>query len=184
LWCVIVTTVTLLLPPPAAHAQLRSFRAISYLTLAPPPPGLEQLHQDLAQYFRQRKMLVEAPETFDERLVRDEAFDKYQAASVDPRSRCGRCRLLTDLPQPRVIGLECSDYTGKYVGVFRVINAQEMQSWVRRHFVGFPAARPLNTMLLASGQSSSHPVSAKDIEFLKQLLREVTCRAIFGPVEA
>jgi hypothetical protein len=73
-------------------------------------------------------MLVETPETFDERLLRVKPFDKYQAATIDPRARCGRCRLRADLPQPRAIGFECSDYAGRYVGVFRVTNAQEMQS--------------------------------------------------------
>jgi hypothetical protein len=46
---VIVTAVALCALPYTAQAQLRSFRAISYITLAPPPAGLEQLYQDLAQ---------------------------------------------------------------------------------------------------------------------------------------
>lgn len=173
LWRVIVTGAALCALPHTAQAQLRSFHAIRYVTLAPPPLGMEKLHQDLADVWRKLNKLVEAPETFDERLARVKAFDKYEAASIDPRSHCARCRLRGDLPQPRAIGLECADYAGKYVGVVRFSTADEAQRWFTRNLPSsYPAARPLNTIpALASGQSTGHNVSIKDIEFMKRLLR-------------
>jgi len=174
LCCVLATIATLCASPDTAYAQLTSIHAIRYVTLAPPPPGMEKLHHDLAEYWRGMRMLVEAPETLDDRLARHgKTIDTREALNIDPRARCARCRLRADFPQPRAIGLECSDYANNYVGAVRAGTAGELIRWVSVAYqTNLSGAKPLHTVrALVSGQSSSHVVSRKTIELMKQLLR-------------
>lgn len=149
--------------PQAANAQLRALHAIRYVTLAPPPSGAEKLHKDLTDWLRQSKMLVEAAET----LPIDEPIWSWSEPA--PRSRFAHCTLRTNLPQPRAIGLECSDYAGKYVGMIRFSSEIELRRWAGRRY-NLPAARPLTTVryiFVGPLNDDRHHI----VEYVKGLLR-------------
>ena len=180
----LVTGVFCGLPSPAS-AQLRSLHALRYVTLTPPPPGAEQLHRELSDFLRQQTKLLEPSETLEDRLAQ-KAFDRFESVSIEPRARFGQCRLRMDLPAPRVVGLQCSDYAGQHVGLVRFSTAAELQRWVRSELRwNFAAARPLNAVrYLASGQSLVAGLSNEDrahlVEYVTGLLRSTNMFTVVG----
>jgi hypothetical protein len=154
-----------------AAAQLRSLQAIRYATLAPPPPGAERLHAKLSDFWRNATVLVEPPDTLEGRLVRGETSDRMPAVLIDARSRAARCKLRTNLPRPRPIGLECADYAGQHVGTVRSSTYDELWRWIVTELGdNMAAARPLTTVryiFVASIDKDPHNLA----EYVKQLLR-------------
>lgn len=154
-----------------AEAQLRSLHAIRYATLAPPPPGAERLHARLSDFWRNATVLVEPPDTLEGQLARGETSERMPAPLIDARSRAARCKLRTDLPRPRPIGLECADYAGRYVGTVRSATDDELWRWIATELTdNMAAARPLTTVryiFVAPIDKDWHHLA----EYVKQLLR-------------
>lgn len=109
---VVVGALNLCGSPPPAAAQLRSFAAIKSIELDPPLPGTEKACRELAE------SLKVCP-----RFQPD--WDPCRDFHPPPPAHC---TLRADLPKPRVLGLECHDPAGRYIGTLRAKRINELST--------------------------------------------------------
>ena len=99
--------------PPPASAQLRSFAAIRSIELDPPLPGTEKAYKELAELLK----------PWNKSQPKEDPF--WGPHPPPPAS----CTLRADLPRPRILGLECRDPAGTYIGTLRAKRITEL--WTR-----------------------------------------------------